>query len=132
MRHICDTRSRALASLPLSLSFVALAAVAGCGQPTAGDPQSTSSNVMADNGLRFVNGFHKGNGWDPGSGLNIGSGLSTLSGLSSTTGLMTTADGRNTVSYLVRCALPTGKSIVKADQYGTLYTFPGALGLAAA
>jgi hypothetical protein len=29
----------------------------------------------------------------------------------------------------VRCALASGDSLVKADQYGTSYTFPGAMGL---
>ncbi len=43
---------------------------------------------------------------------------------------MTTAAGRTTVSYIVKCALPTGHSIIKKDQTGATYTFPGALGLA--
>jgi hypothetical protein len=43
---------------------------------------------------------------------------------------MTTAGGRNTVAYLVRCALPAGASITKKDQNGTSYTFPGEIGLA--
>ena len=43
---------------------------------------------------------------------------------------MTTAAGRTTISYLVKCALPAGHSITKKDQYGTSYTFAGALGLA--
>jgi hypothetical protein len=43
---------------------------------------------------------------------------------------MTTAAGRATVSYLLRCALPSGRSITKRDQYGVAYTFSGALGLA--
>jgi cellulase/cellobiase CelA1 len=53
-----------------------------------------------------------------------------VNGLSSTVGLMTTAAGRNTVGYLVRCALPAGASLIKKDQYGVSYTFPGALGFA--
>jgi len=110
---------------------VALAAVAGCGQVQTADPEATSSNVLADNGLRLANGFRGRNGFDAAaSGMNLSSGLGTLSGLSSTTGLMTTADGRNTVAYLVRCALPAGKNIVKQDQYGVSYTFTGSLGLA--
>src|SRR5262249_30102367 len=51
-------------------------------------------------------------------------------GLSSVNGLMTTSAGRTTVSYIVRCALPAGHSLVKKDQNGTAYTFAGALGLA--
>jgi hypothetical protein len=42
---------------------------------------------------------------------------------------MTTSNGRKTVSYLVRCALAAGDSLVKQDQNGTNYTFPGAIGL---
>jgi hypothetical protein len=42
---------------------------------------------------------------------------------------MTTAAGRRTVSYLVRCALASGDSLVKADSSGTQYTFPGSIGL---
>jgi len=51
-------------------------------------------------------------------------------GLSSTVGLMTTSAGRDTVKYLVRCALPTGQSLVKKDQNGVSYTFPGQIGVA--
>jgi hypothetical protein len=42
---------------------------------------------------------------------------------------MTTASGRTTVTYLVRCALPNGRSITKQDQNGAWYTFRGAIGL---
>jgi hypothetical protein len=31
---------------------------------------------------------------------------------------MTSDDGRKTVSYLVKCALPAGKTLVKADDCG--------------
>jgi hypothetical protein len=34
------------------------------------------------------------------------------------------------VAYLVRCALPAGSSLSKADQTGKIYTFPGQIGLA--
>jgi hypothetical protein len=44
-------------------------------------------------------------------------------------GLMTTAPGRDTVAYLVKCALPAGKTLTKVVG-GTSYTFPGSLGLA--
>jgi hypothetical protein len=43
---------------------------------------------------------------------------------------MTSDKGRRTVSYLVRCALPVGRSIVKQDQNGTSYTYGGSIGLA--
>lgn len=38
---------------------------------------------------------------------------------------MTTAAGRNTVSYLVRCALASSDSVTKQDQTGASYTFKG-------
>src|SRR5581483_10370546 len=56
--------------------------------------------------------------------------LNTLAGLDSATGLMTTAAGRDTVSYLVRCALNAGTSLTKQDQNGVSYTFQGSLGFA--
>ena len=42
---------------------------------------------------------------------------------------MTTSMGRKTISYLVRCALAAGDTLVKQDQNGNNYTFPGAIGL---
>ena len=49
--------------------------------------------------------------------------------VSSFNGLMTTSAGRKTVSYLVKCALASNDSLVKADQNGTNYTFAGGIGL---
>ena len=42
---------------------------------------------------------------------------------------MTTSAGRKTVSYLVKCALASNDSLVKADQNGNNYTFAGGIGL---
>jgi hypothetical protein len=42
---------------------------------------------------------------------------------------MTTSAGRDTVAYLVKCALASGDTLVKADQNGTNYTFQGGIGL---
>ncbi len=42
---------------------------------------------------------------------------------------MTTVEGRRTVSYIVTCALAAGDSLVKQDQNGLNYTFPGSIGL---
>ena len=42
---------------------------------------------------------------------------------------MTTSGGRKTVSYLVKCALAAGDSLVKQDQNGVNYTFAGGIGL---
>ncbi|MBC8131413.1 MAG: RICIN domain-containing protein [Deltaproteobacteria bacterium] len=43
---------------------------------------------------------------------------------------MTTAGGRQTVAYLVRCALPAGRTLVKKDQIGVSHSFSGKIGLA--
>jgi hypothetical protein len=42
---------------------------------------------------------------------------------------MTTSAGRKTVSYLVRCALASGDTLVKQDQNNTSYTYSGSFGL---
>jgi hypothetical protein len=119
----------------LRLSWLALggtmALAAGCGTDAPSDATPNDWAALAsDNGLRAINGLRANNGLAAGSGLGLGGGLVGPSGLSSSTGLMTTADGRLTAAYLVRCALPAGRSIVKHDQYGASYTFAGAVGLA--
>jgi hypothetical protein len=43
---------------------------------------------------------------------------------------MTSASGRNTLAYLVRCALPASKFIFKKDQFGKWYRFDGEIGVA--
>lgn len=94
----------------------------------ADDDQSPA--LSSTNGLSSVNGLSATNGLSSVNGLSLDNGLSSATGLSSTTGLMTTADGRTTISYIVRCALPAGHSLKKKDQKGVSYTFPGAIGLA--
>ena len=42
---------------------------------------------------------------------------------------MTTDGGRKTIGYLVKCALRADDTLVKRDQNGTQYTFPGGMGL---
>jgi hypothetical protein len=42
---------------------------------------------------------------------------------------MTTDSGRRTVAYIVKCALSSNDSLVKQDQNGASYTFPGGIGL---
>ena len=42
---------------------------------------------------------------------------------------MTTSGGRKTISYLVKCALSAGDTLVKQDQNGTNYTYAGGIGL---
>jgi hypothetical protein len=43
---------------------------------------------------------------------------------------MSTTEGRLTVSYLVRCALPAGHSIAKQDANNNWYTYQGDIGVA--
>jgi hypothetical protein len=42
---------------------------------------------------------------------------------------MTTAPSRQLVKYIAKCALLSSQNLVKADQYGTMYTFPGGIGV---
>ena len=44
--------------------------------------------------------------------------------------LMATPDGRDVMSYIVGCALPTGASVTLTDPLGASYTYPGWIGLA--
>jgi hypothetical protein len=88
-----------------------------------------SSALTSENGLTSINGLTLTNGLAVHNGLTLTNGLAVHNGLSDTEGLITTPDGRNTITYLVRCALPSGHSIAKT--YGsTTYTFSGLIGLA--
>jgi hypothetical protein len=88
-------------------------------------------NGFASNGFA-INGFTTNGFTNNGFALNgfTINGLETTNGLSSTSGLMTTPGGREVIKYMVRCAYPSGASLTKQDQYGTSYTFDGALGVA--
>ena len=81
--------------------------VTGCQTPDAGG----DSQIVDDDALLATNG------------------LSTINGLSATNGLITTTDGRKTIEYLVRCALPSTRRITKVSS-GITYTFAGGMGLA--
>jgi hypothetical protein len=110
---------------------LAAAALAGCGADLAGDSQETTGDAVASaNGLAAINGLAATNGLAASNGLALSNGLAGTNGLAATNGLMTTAAGRNTVAYLVRCALPAWDSLVKQDQNGTSYTFQGQIGVA--
>ena len=81
--------------------------------------------------MKTINGLKVHNGLATiENGVSVGASLRSSAGLSSSSGLMTSADGRTTVTYLVKCALPAGHSITKADQYGKQYTFQGQIGVA--
>ena len=88
------------------------------------DEADTTQSISSQNGLPAINGVNTQNG------LNIQNGLNTQNGLKDGVGLMSSVDGRATLSYLVRCALPATSVITKKDQYGTSYSFKGALGFA--
>jgi hypothetical protein len=123
---------RAVLSPILGGSFVAFGLLAaGCHETTEPDlTGDDSAALVSTNGLSMINGLSMTNGLSMLNGLSMTNGLASGTGLSSATGLMTTAEGRNTVAYIVKCALPSGRSLVKQDQHGNRYTFPGAIGLA--
>jgi hypothetical protein len=104
--------------------------VAGCAEGPPEDVAGDDSAILSMNGLTAINGLSSANGLSSVNGLSSANGLSSVNGLSSTSGLMTTAAGRDTVSYIVRCALPAGATLVKKDQDGVSYSFEGALGFA--
>jgi hypothetical protein len=137
-------------SLPSLIAAAALSA--GACADLGADTDAADDAVMTENGWTYngwtyngwtYNGFGMNgwtyNGWTYNGfaaygmssldGVSI-NGLATPGGLSSTTGLMTTAGGRETVKYMVKCALPIGHSLVKQDQFGASYTFEGAIGVA--
>jgi hypothetical protein len=111
------------------------------------DPALSSMNGLSSiNGLSSANGLSgnglSGNGLSgnglSGNGLSgnglSGNGLSLYglgsNGLTSDSYLMNSADGRTTISYLVRCALPANQTITKSDQSGASYSFTGQIGVA--
>ena len=105
-------------------------------------PQEESESALAtSNGLSMLNGLSMTNGLSgnglSGNGLS-GNGLSgngllmnpLKTGVLSTGTMMNTAAGQSTMSYIVRCALPSGHSITPKDSTGKTYTFTGAIGVA--
>jgi hypothetical protein len=116
----------------LSIGFaVVLSTLAGCAEQADDPSAETDSEALAsDNGLKTINGLRVHNGLATGNGLSLSASLKSPASISSSTGLMTSAEGRNTLGYLVRCALPAGHSITKTDQAGKSYTFAGQIGVA--
>jgi hypothetical protein len=125
------TTPSALVVRALSIALP-LAAIAGCTAGQQGDEaRGTQVDALgSENGLKAINGMKANNGLATGTGLTIAAGLKTSAGLDNGRGLMSTADGRTTVAYLVRCALPAGHAISKIDQDGNIHTFEGQIGLA--
>ena len=111
---------------------------------TAVNGLNAHNGLAAINGLNAHNGFlpshplsgdvqqHSAAAWTtPGPSAPTGApapGVTSAAG--ATNDLMTSADGRTTMSYLVRCALPAGHSITMTDQTGMPYTFAGEIGIA--
>ena len=85
--------------------------------------------LATDNGLPSVNGLSSDNGLISDNGLSSDNGLMSDNGLKNGVGLMTSSEGRATLAYLVKCALPAGKQITKKDQNGKSYTFAGSVGV---
>ncbi len=128
----------------LAVSLALASSLTGCepGSDTQA-ADSSESELASQNGLSMLNGLSLTNGLS-GNGLS-GNGLSGngLSGngllmdplngtkaLTSTSTLMNSTSGRSLVSYIVKCALPSGHSITKKDTGGTSYTYPGLIGTA--
>jgi hypothetical protein len=88
------------------------------------------NGFQGSNGFGGVNGWKDDNGLQATNGLNVVNGLQGVNGLSAQNGYMTSEHGRMIVQYLVRCALGSGDSLVKQDQYGNNFTYQGGLGLA--
>jgi hypothetical protein len=114
----------------------AIAGAMGCAELADGDADQSAleshNGIMSINGIISVNGINSANGFNSVNGFNSANGMTSVNGINSANGLMTTDGGRETVEYLVRCALAAGDTLVKQDQYGVSHTFQGALGLAPA
>jgi hypothetical protein len=121
--------SRFLSIAGLGLSSLAL--VVGCSESAATDTnQEEGAATASQNGLGDLNGLNSFNGLSSYNGLSVYNGLSSYNGLNSFNGFMGSMQGRQVVSYLVKCALPAGHQIAKQDQTNTWYTYQGAIGLA--
>ena len=107
--------ARILTLTLLSPAFLTLACVPA--DEEGATNESEAPGLSSLNGLSSVNGL---------SSLN---GLSSVNGLTSVNGMISTAAGRTTVSYIVRCALPAGRSLTR-NVSGVNYTFAGQIGVA--
>jgi hypothetical protein len=121
-----STGSRIRAALLSAAFAVPLTAALGCEAPQTGGgiEVSESPALGSENGLKAYNGLKAHNG------LTLLTGLTQASGLAASSELMSTSDGRLQVAYLIKCALPATRTVVKTDSRGTKYTFAGELGLA--
>ena len=124
------------------LSLAATLGLAACTEPVPEtETETVSSAMLSENGMSMngmsmngmsMNGMSMNGMSMNGMSMNGMSmnGLNTANGLSSFNGLMTTVGGRDIVKYMVKCALPLGRTLVKQDQNGATYSFSGSLGVA--
>ncbi len=107
---------------------------------------TTMNGLRTFNGIRTVNGYRTINGVRTAATLNVdcsggqtlntnGTNAGTCTGkpdglLSSQSGLMRSANGVMLAKYIVKCALPSTKSVRVLDYTGTLVNMPGELNLA--
>lgn len=110
---------------------------AGCVPGEAGDvvQETESPAVKSENGLSSINGLSSFNGLSSLNGLSSFNGLSSLNGLTSINGLSSlngymTNDARTTLSYIIRCALPAGRTITMKGPNNTSIPFSGQMGVA--
>jgi hypothetical protein len=90
----------------------------------------THNGLNGANGFNTANGYQDNNGLNAVNGLNVANGLNSVNGLSSANGYMTNERGRSVVQYLAKCALPSGKTLIKQDHNGTNFSFRGGMNLA--
>ena len=117
----------------LLLASPAFAGLAACVTPTVDDAHVSTTGddaLVSVNGLSSINGLSSFNGLNSLNGLNSFNGLNSVNGLANGVGLMSSSNGRTTLSYIVKCALPAGHSISKKDQNNASYTFAGQIGVA--
>lgn len=100
------------------------------------------NGVTNINGMTTINGITSINGMTTINGFNAVNGLTTINGSTTVDGLpnyvvipnrgdmMNTSSGRNTIAYLVKCALRSDQFIERSSNTGTKYKFWGSVGLA--
>jgi ricin-type beta-trefoil lectin protein len=121
----------------LAASLALALALGGC--QAGGDAPTApgESELATTNGLSMINGLSMTNGLSMINGLS-GNGLSgngllmtaLKTGVITGGSLVSSSSGRTTLSYIVRCALPSGHSISAKDSSGTTYTYSGQIGVA--
>jgi hypothetical protein len=118
----------------------ALALAVALGACQSGGDGATApgeSELATTNGLSMINGLSMTNGLSMINGLS-GNGLSgngllmtaLKTGVITGGSLINSSSGRTTLSYIVRCALPSGHSISAKDSSGTSYSYSGSIGVA--